>query len=102
MMDDSLDCLQKLLQEQLALVRQDRLDAAVALFKESDRYVCQIAEAGRAGRPTPDAKWQHVERLYGDLRSVLSARKAQVADALEALRRTKKALHTYGQRSFHR
>jgi hypothetical protein len=102
MTDDSLDCLQRLLQGQLALVRQGRLDAAAVLFKESDRYVCQIAEAGRAERPMPDAQWQRVERLYGELRSVLTAQQAQVADALEALRRTKKVLHAYGQRSFRR
>ncbi len=97
MICDSLNRLQELLQEQLVLVRQDRLAAAVALFDETDRCVRQVAATGGLEVRGTAESWQDIERLYQQLSLALAARRAEASAALKALGQGRRILKAYSR-----
>ncbi len=97
MMDDLLDRLQELLERQLALVRQGRLDEARALCAQTEQYVRQIAEARAAEPCSATERGERVQRLYEDLCLALTAQRTEVSDALDALRQGRRVLDAYSR-----
>ncbi|MCL5278468.1 MAG: hypothetical protein M1376_01005 [Planctomycetes bacterium] len=97
MIDDLLDRLQELLERQLALVRQGRLEAALELGAQTEPYVRQIAEirATQTGRATD--REERVQRLYEDLCLALMAQRTEVSAALDALRQGRRVLDAYSR-----
>lgn len=103
-----LDRLQGLLEQQLVLVHQGRLDAATELCDQTDQCVRGITDA-RTGDPTcgtsrlsppsegsnSAGRWRHVEQLYRDLCLALAAEQAETSAALNAIRRGKRMLKIY-------
>jgi hypothetical protein len=71
------------------------LASAVELFDQTDRCVREIA---RTSRPT--CQRQGVEHLYRELSLALAAQRAEVAVALKAIRRGRRALNVYSSATF--
>ncbi|MCX5645681.1 MAG: hypothetical protein NTZ17_13545 [Phycisphaerae bacterium] len=94
-----LDRLQGLLQSQLALVHRGRLAAAMDLFDETDRCVRGITGSRGAVGQGSTPQWQCIERLYQKLALALMSQRTEVLAALNAVRRGKKVLSTYGSRT---
>ncbi len=94
-----LDRLQGLLQRQLELVHQGRLTAAMDLFDEADRCVRGIAGSRGAVGQSSTPQGQRIERLYRELSLALTSKRTEVLAALNAVRRGKKVLSTYGSRT---
>jgi hypothetical protein len=92
-----LDRLQELLERQLALVHQGRLDAAIGLCDQTDQCVRQIAEARASDAPRSTDQWVHVERLYRDLCLALTVQRTEVSAALNAVRQGRRVLNTYSR-----
>lgn len=97
MIDDLLDRLQELLERQLALVRQGRLDAALELCEQTEKYVRQIAETRSAQTCSATDREERVKRLYEDLCLALMAQRAEVSDALDTLRQGRRVLDAYSR-----
>ena len=99
MIDDLLDRLQELLERQLALVRQGRLDAALELCDQTEPCVRQIAEAQAAGTSYAGDREERVKRLYGDLCLALMAQRTEVSGTLSALHQGRRVLDAYSRTS---
>ncbi len=97
MIDDLLDRLQKLLERQLAFVRQGRLEAALELCEQTERYVRQIAGTPAAQTCSEIDRGKRVKRLYEDLCLALTAQQMEVSDALNALRQGWRVLTAYSR-----
>ncbi len=97
MICDLLDRLQELLERQLALVRQGRLDAALELCDQTEPYVRQIAEAQVAGTSYAGDREERIQRLYGDLCLALMAQRTEVSATLNALRRSQRLREVYSR-----
>jgi hypothetical protein len=97
------DRLEGLLQKQLELVHRGRLAAAGAICDQTGPCVQGIVSARVPHVPGSDQQWQRIEQLYGELSLALTAQRGEVSAALNAIRQSRRLLHTYGthgQRSF--
>ncbi len=97
MIHDLLDGLQELLERQLALVRQGRLEAALELCGQTEPYVRQIAETRAAGTCFATGREDRVKRLYEDLCLALTAQRTEVSAALNTLRQGRRVLNAYSR-----
>jgi len=91
-----LDRLQGLLEQQLTLVHQGRWATVVALIDRTDQCVQRIAGTVLPDGPGPTRQWQCIQQLYRELSLALTAQRAEVSGVLNAIRRSKKMLNTYG------
>jgi hypothetical protein len=87
--------LQELLERQLSLVRQGRVDAALELFDETQTCVQRIA--GETASPQAREQRQHMEQLYRELSLALTAQRAETAAALNAIHQGKRLLDAYSR-----
>jgi hypothetical protein len=94
---DLLDRLQELLERQLALVRQGRLDAALGLCEQTEPYVRQIAEARAAHTWRATDREERIQRLYEDLCLTLTAQRTEVSAALHTVRQGRRVLAAYSR-----
>ena len=88
--------LQELLSRQLELVQQDNLAAAEKLGEEIDACVRTITATDALSAPGCHAQRQSVERIYNKLRLALRVQHDEVLRELNAIRRGKALLKTYG------
>ena len=92
-----LDRLQSLLQAQLDLVRQGRLEAAEDLCARTQEYVRIIANTPKTALRDADS-WQQMEGLYRELCLALTAQRTETASALNTVRRGRRLLKTYSRK----
>lgn len=94
----ALERLHQLLEEQLDLARQGCLAAVEGLCEQTGPLVQAIVAAGLLSGPQIGERRQAILCLYEELCLTLTARREEVSDALQVIRRGKRMLHTYGNR----
>jgi hypothetical protein len=77
------------------LAHQGRISSVEKLSEEADRLVGEIARAGMLELPELRKRREQLQRLYEDLRLVLTAQKADVSRELSRVRKGKKAIGVY-------
>lgn len=89
--------LQGLLARQLELVQQDNLVAAEGLAGEIDAFIRAIAATDALNAPGCHAQRQSIEGIYNQLCLTLAAHRDGLSRELNAIRRAKTLLKTYGK-----
>lgn len=92
----SVDRLHGLLARQLELIRQGNVVAAEALCEQTDPLVRVIADADAFRGAEGEDRRRLVEQLYRELCLMLTAQRKETSDSLQAVRRGKRMLRTYG------
>jgi hypothetical protein len=91
-----MERLRGLLEQQLELLRQGSLAAAVSLGERADECVRVIVEARALHGPGSTGPWRRIESLYRELCLTLTAQREETSAVLNAVRRGKRILKTYG------
>ncbi len=97
-----LDALQNLLEMQIKLAHQG--DAtnkhSELLSKQAGLFVEKIADAGILELPEFQDRREHIHQLYQQLSLIIAAQKADITEKLNQVRKTKKTVATYRNKSF--
>lgn len=91
-----VDRLHGLLARQLELIRQGNVVAAEALCEQTDPLVRVIADSDTLGGADGEDRRRLLEQLYRELCLMLTAQRKETSNALQAVRRGKRMLRTYG------
>ncbi len=92
-----LDKLHELLEEQLKLVHQGRLAAAEGLCEHTGHLVRAILASGTLSELGGNDPRQCLLQLYQELCLTLTAQREETSTSLQAVRRGRQMLRTYGK-----
>lgn len=87
--------LKGLLAQQIKLARQDKLEDVEVLSGSIGFLMERIASSGVLGQAEFKGERERLAGLYGDLRLILAARRADVIQELSRIRRGRKAIKGY-------
>jgi Zn-dependent M32 family carboxypeptidase len=90
------DRLQRLLEQQLEQVHQGSVRAAERSCQQINECVRMLAETHVLDLPAFKDRRGRLERLYRELCLSLAAQREEASNSLNAIRRGKKILKTYG------
>lgn len=85
----------KLLQQQLNLASQGRIEEVEALVGQSGPVVKQLSEMQILERDEFKAEKRKLEKLYRKIYLALTDHRKEVSDELQSIRRGKRTLKTY-------
>lgn len=91
-----VDRLHGLLVRQLELIRQGNVIAADALCEQTDPLVRAIADSDALHGAGGEDQRRLLGQLYHELCLVLTAQRKETSSALQAVRRGRRMLRTYG------
>jgi hypothetical protein len=94
--EPALDRLRRLLERQLELVHRGRLAAAQELFEQTAPCVQTIVDTQTLDSCGWEGRRENVRWLYRQLCLALTTQREETAAALNAVRRGKRLLKTYG------
>ncbi len=86
----------RLLEEQTACVREGRLAQMEHLSEGANVLVAKISLAAGADAPVITSGRERVKKLYAQLRLALMAQQEETRATLQAVRRGKRIVRTYG------
>jgi hypothetical protein len=87
--------LQNLLEKQINLANQGSIKDVEAMARQASLLAERITDKGVLERPEFQNQRQQLQKLYDDLRLVLTAQKTETDEELARLRRVRKAVGTY-------
>ena len=91
----AFDELKSLLQRQIALARQGSIGEVEVLCEKTSEFIDELKAAGFFESQEYKQHVDEFKRLYGQLRLVLNAERAQVGKELGKVRKSKKAVGAY-------
>ncbi len=92
-----LDKLHALLEEQLKLVHQGHLAAAESMCEQTGHLVRAILASGSLSELGGNDPRQSLVQLYQELCLTLTAQREETSTSLQAVRRGRQMLRTYGK-----
>jgi hypothetical protein len=91
----ALDELQRLLEQQVRLLRRGSIMGLEELSERTDALVAQVAGTKLTRSSAFMARKPRLERLYRELSLTLAAQQREVGNALHTIRRGKKTVRAY-------